>query len=106
LLVCGDGDDAQRRYGFGTHLVVTKKVTISLTHLPLRPIMLSFAAGVLLTALATLVVPALAQAQVPSASPTPIAASDVQQMTEWCRQMMAQAGGMMQGMMSGLCMGR
>jgi hypothetical protein len=31
---------------------------------------------------------------------------DMQSMVEACRQMMGQAGGMMRGMMSGLCMGR
>ena len=79
---------------------------LTFTHLPLQQIVLSFAAGVLLTALATLVVPALAQVQVPNASPTPIPAIDVQQMIEWCTQMMSQGGAMMQGMMSGMCMGR
>lgn len=76
------------------------------TTLSLRQVAWSFAAGVLLTALATLVVPALAQVPVPSASPTLIPGIDVQQMIEWCRQMMGQVGTATQGMMSGLCMGR
>ena len=50
--------------------------------------------------------PTLAQAQVPSAPPTPLPPIDVQQMVEWCRQMMSQGGAMMQGMMNGMCMGR
>jgi hypothetical protein len=79
---------------------------LTLTNLPLRQVAWSFAAGVLLTALATLVVPALAQVQVPSASPTPIPGIDVQQMIEWCRQMMGQVGTATQGIMGGLCMGR
>jgi hypothetical protein len=79
---------------------------LTLTHLPLRQIALSFAAGVVLTALATLVVPALAQVQVPPPVPSPVPAVDIQQMIEWCRQMMSQGGAMMQGMMSGMCMGR
>jgi hypothetical protein len=73
---------------------------------PIGQIMLSFAAGMLLAALVALAVRALAQVQMPSASPTPMPAIDVQQMIEWCRQMMSQAGGMMRGMMSGICMGR
>lgn len=79
---------------------------LSVSHRPSGQILLSFAAGVLLTALVTLAVPALAQVQVPSASPTPIPAIDVQQMIEWCRQMMGRGSAMMQGMMSGMCMGR
>ena len=77
---------------------------LTLSHLPMRHIVLRFAAGVLLMALAALVGTVLAQAQVPSASPVPMPAIDVQQMVEWCRQMMAQAGSMMQGLMSGMCM--
>ena len=79
---------------------------LTLTNLPLRQVALSFAAGVLLSALVSLTVPALAQLQVPSASPTPVPTIDMQQMIEWCRQMMSQGGAMMQGMMSGMCMGR
>ncbi len=37
-------------------------------------------------------------------STTPIPAT-MQEMVEWCRQMMGQMGTMMQGMMGGLCMG-
>ena len=65
---------------------------LTLTHLPLRQIALSFAAGVLLTALATLVAPALVQVQVPSPAPSPAPGVDIQQMIEWCRQMMGQVG--------------
>jgi hypothetical protein len=79
---------------------------LSLSHRSIGQIMASFAAGVLLTALVTLAVPALAQMQAPSASPTPMPAIDMQQMIEWCLQMMGQGGAMMQGMMSGMCMGR
>ena len=79
---------------------------LSLSHRPFGQIMVSFAAGVLLTALVTLAVPALAQVQVPSASPTPMPAIDVQRMIEWCLQMMSQGGAMMQGRMSGMCLGR
>jgi hypothetical protein len=64
---------------------------------PMRQVVFGFGAGALLMALVILVGPALAQ------TPTP-AAPDMQQMLEWCRQMMGQAGVMMQGMMSGMCM--
>ncbi len=77
---------------------------LSVAHRPIGQIMLSFAAGVLLTALMTAVMPALAQ--VPTASSTPMPAIEVQQMIEWCRQMMSQIGSMMHDMMSGMCMGR
>ena len=79
---------------------------LSWSHRPIGQIVLSFAAGMLLTALVTVAGPALAQVQVPSASPIPGPAIDLQQMIAWCRQMMGQAGMMMQGMMSGMCMGR
>jgi hypothetical protein len=79
---------------------------LSLSHRPIGQIVLSFAAGVLLAALVTVAGPALAQVQVPSASPTPAPRIDMQQMIEWCRQMMGQMGAMMQGMTSGMCMGR
>lgn len=79
---------------------------LSFSNRPIGQIRLSFAAATLLTALVALAMPALAQVQVPSASPTPMPAIDVQQMIEWCRQMMSQAGGMMQVMTSGICMGR
>jgi hypothetical protein len=79
---------------------------LSVSHRPIGQIMLSFAVSVLLTALVMLAIPALAQVQVPSASPTPAPAIDMQQMIEWCRQMMSQGGAMMRGMMSGMCMGR
>jgi hypothetical protein len=75
---------------------------LSLSHRPFGQIVLAFAAGALLTALVTLAIPVLAQ--VPSASPSPAPAIDVQQMIEWCRQMMGQMGSMMQGMTSGMCM--
>jgi hypothetical protein len=74
---------------------------LSVSHRPSGQILLSFAAGVLMTALVALAVPVLAQVPVPSSTPAP--AIDLQQMIEWCRQMMSQGGGMMQGMMSGIC---
>ena len=77
---------------------------LSLSHRPSGQIVVSFAVGVLVTALVTLAVPALAQVQVPS--PTSVPAINMQQMIEWCTQMMSQMGPMMQGMMSGMCMGR
>ena len=64
-----------------------------------RQVALAFVAGVLITMLLALSTSALAQ------SPTPVPAT-AQQMIEWCRQMMGQMGTMMQGMMSGMCMGR
>jgi len=79
---------------------------LTLSHRPTRQLLLGFAAGAMLMALVTLVVPALAQVQAPSASPVPVPAIDVQQMIEWCRQMMSQVGSATQGMMSGMCMGR
>jgi len=69
----------------------------ALAHYPIRQAVLGFGAGALLMALVTLVGTALAQTPVPA---TP----DMQQMLEWCRQMMGQAGAMMQGMMGGMCM--
>jgi hypothetical protein len=85
----------------------------TLTHVPIRQVALGFSAGALLMALVSLVGTALAQTPAPTAP-------DLQQMVEWCRQMMAsvdvqamleacrgmmgQAGTMMQGMMSGMCM--
>jgi hypothetical protein len=85
----------------------------ALAHHPIRQAMLGFSAGALLMALVTVVGTALAQTPAP-------AVVDMQQMVEWCRQMMAsvdlqamletcrtmmgQAGTMMQGMMSGMCM--
>ena len=74
------------------------------SRLPLPQLVVSFAAGALLMALVAVVGTALAQS--PAASPTPMPAIDVQQMIEWCRQMMSQGGAMMQGMMSSMCMGR
>jgi hypothetical protein len=80
-----------------------------------RQLSSGFVAGVALTALTAAAAPALAQ------SPTPppqmsqmlewcrqtMGSIDVQTMTEACRQMMGQAAGMMQWMMSGMCvMGR
>lgn len=79
---------------------------LSVSHRPINQIMSSFAAGVLLTASVTLAMPALAQVQVQSASSTPMPTIDMQQMIEWCRQTMSQGSAMMQGMMSGMCMGR
>ena len=79
---------------------------LSLSHRPIGQIVLSFAAGAVLTALATAAVPVLAQAQAPSISPTPLPPIDFQQMIEWCRQMMGQGSAMVHGMMSGMCMGR
>ena len=72
---------------------------LTLTQLQARQVALAFAAGVLFTVLLVLSTSALAQ------SPTPVPAT-MQEMVEWCRQMMGQAGMMMQGMMSGMCMGR
>ena len=72
---------------------------MTLTRLEVRQVALAFAAGVLFTLLLALSTSALAQ----SAAPVP---ATMQEMVEWCRQMMGQAGMMMQGMMSGMCMGR
>ncbi len=72
---------------------------MALTQYQARQVALAFAAGVLFTVLLVLSTSALAQ------SPTPVPAT-AQQMIEWCRQMMGQMGAMMQGMMSGMCMGR
>jgi hypothetical protein len=85
----------------------------ALARVPARQAAFGFAAGALFMALVTLVGTALAQ------TPTP-AAADLQQMLEWCRQMMASVDvqamldacrGMMQsmvsgmkGMMGGMCM--
>ncbi len=74
----------------------------ALSNIAPRQLAIGFLAGALLMALVTLVGTALAQTPTPS----PMPALDVQQMSEWCRQMMVQAGSMMQGMMSGMCMGR
>lgn len=71
---------------------------LTLTRLQVRQVALAFAAGVLFTLLA-LSSPTLAQ----STAPVP---ATMQEMVEWCRQMMGQAGMMMQAMMSGMCMGR
>ncbi len=64
-----------------------------------RQVALAFVAGVLVTMLLAVSTSAMAQ------STTPIPAT-MQEMVEWCRQMMGQMGTMMQGMMSGMCMGR
>ena len=69
----------------------------ALTQVLVRQVAFGFGAGALFMALATPVGSALAQ------SPAPVAL-DMHQMFEWCRQMMGQAGSMMQGMMSGMCM--
>ncbi len=69
----------------------------TLAQVPIDQAALGFSAGALSMALLTLVATALAQ------TPTP-ASPDMQQMLEWCRQMMGQAGSMMQGMMGGMCM--
>ncbi len=66
----------------------------ALTHFPTHRAVFGFAAGALAMAFVTLVGTRLAQ------SPGP----DMQGMIEWCRQMMGQAGAMMQGTMSGMCM--
>ena len=72
----------------------------TLAQVPIRQVALGFSAGALSMALLTLVATALAQ------TPTP-AAPDMQLMLEWYRQMMGQAGSMMQRMMGGMCtMGR
>jgi hypothetical protein len=68
------------------------------THAPSRQLFLGLALGVLATTFLLPVGSVLAQTPSPSPIPTPA----MQQMVEWCRQMMAQAG----GMMSGMCMGR
>ncbi len=72
---------------------------LTMARLQMRQVALAFAAGVLFTLLLTLSTSALAQ----SAAPVP---ATMQEMVEWCRQMMGQAGMMMQGMMSGICIGR
>ena len=72
---------------------------IARTPFPLRQVAFGFAGGALAMGLVSLVGTAIAQ------TPPP-AVIDMQQMLELCRQMMSQAGGMMQGMMSGMCMGR
>ncbi len=64
-----------------------------------RQVALAFIAGVLITLLLATSPSAVAQ------TATPIPAT-MQEMVEWCRQMMGQMGSMMQGMMSGMCMGR
>jgi len=76
---------------------------LNVVYLRARQLLLGFAAGVLLTVLTAMVAPSLAQAHVPAPGPSP--APNVQQMIEWCRQMMSQGGAMMQGMMNGACMG-
>lgn len=65
------------------------------THIPIRQVALGFGAGALSMALLTIAGTALAQAP---------AEVDLQQMLQWCTQMMSQAGSTMQGMMSGMCM--
>jgi len=69
----------------------------AMTQVPIRQVAFGFGAGALSMGLLTLVGAALAQ------TPT-LAASDLQQMLAWCTQMMGQAGSMMQGMLSGMCM--
>ncbi len=64
-----------------------------------RQVALAFVAGVLVTMLLAVSTSTMAQ----SAAPVP---ATMQEMVEWCRQMMGQAGTMMQGMMGGMCMGR
>ena len=71
---------------------------LSLTQLPTRHLIIGFAAGALFMVLLSLVGSAFAQ------TATPVPAPSMQQMLEWCRQMMSQAGTLMQGMMSGMCM--
>ena len=66
------------------------------THLPIRQAVVGFGAGALFMGLLSLVGTAIAQ--------TPPVTVDMQLMLEWCQQMMGQAGAMMQGMMSGMCM--
>jgi hypothetical protein len=72
---------------------------LTLSQFQTRQVASAFAAGVLFTVLLAFATTALAQ------SPTPVPVPP-QQMIEWCRQMMGQMGTMMQGMMSGMCMGR
>ena len=72
----------------------------ALSLVPPRQVLAAFAAGVVVTALLMLSTGVLAQ----SPSPTPMPAPSIDQMVAWCRQMMSQAGMMMQGMMSGMCM--
>jgi hypothetical protein len=67
----------------------------ALAQYPIRQAVLGFGAGALLMALVTLVGTALAQTPAP-------AIAGMQQMLEWCRQMMASVD--LQGMMSGMCM--
>jgi len=72
---------------------------LMLTRPQARQVAWAFVAGVLSTLLVALSTSALAQ------GPTPVSAT-MQQMIEWCSQMTGPIGTMMQGMMSGLCMGR
>jgi hypothetical protein len=85
-------------------LTETESNVTTLSQFSARQVVVGFAAGALSMALLTLVGAALAQT--PTTFPTPLPPMDVQQMVEWCRQMMSQGGAMMQGMMSGMCMGR
>ncbi len=71
---------------------------LTLTQLPTRHLIVGFAAGALFMVLLKIVGAAFAQ------TPPPVPAASMQQMFEWCRQMMSQAGTLMQGMMSGMCM--
>ena len=71
---------------------------LSLANSPSRQLLFGLSAGVLVMALLVLASSALAQV----ATVTP--GFDVAQMIALCRQMMSQAGSMMQAMMSGMCM--
>ena len=64
-----------------------------------RQVALAFVAGVLVAMLLTVSTSAMAQG-VTSGPAT------MQEMVDWCRQMTGQMGSMMQGMISGMCMGR
>ena len=85
---------------------------IALTQFPAREVAFGFATGVLFMALLTLTSSALAQTPAPDMHETVewcrqmLGSIDLQSMLEVCRGMMVRAGGMMQGMMSGMCMGR
>ena len=70
---------------------------IARTQFPTRHVAFGFVGGAVAMGLWSLVGTVLAQ----MSPPTLI---DMQQMFEFCRQMMGQAGAMMQGMMGGMCM--
>jgi hypothetical protein len=85
----------------------------TLTQFPARQAVIGFAAGALFMALVSLVGTAIAQTPTPTAPDLlpmlewcrqMMGSVDIQGMLEACRGMMGQAGAMMQGMVSGMCM--